>query len=352
MDKEKIADQVKDYYGKTLQNSNDLQTNACCTNVFYPNHIKTALQNIHDDVLTKYYGCGLTIPTNLKDLKVLDLGSGSGRDCYILSQLVGENGSVVGVDMTPEQLTVARNHLEYHREKFNYKKSNVEFIEADIQKLRAAGLKENDFDLIVSNCVVNLVPDKRAVLSEAYSLLKEGGELYFSDVYCNRRLPSELMADNELWGECLSGALYWNDFENLAKEVGFKDPRVVESSPITISNPKLEAKLEGFEFYSVTYRLFKLPQLEPHCEDYGQAIIYRGGITEQEKIFKLDDHHVFHKGKVATVCGNTYYMLYSTRFKNHFEFIGNFETHYGIFEGCGVSSPYEGKSQTEDVGCC
>ncbi|MCB0357664.1 MAG: methyltransferase domain-containing protein [Bdellovibrionales bacterium] len=355
MNQETISKQVKEYYGKTLQTSDDLKTNACCTSVSYPLHIKEALKNVHDEVMSKYYGCGLTIPTKLQNLKVLDLGSGSGRDCYLLSQIVGPKGYVVGIDMTKEQLDVANKHLEFHREKFGYSQSNVEFKEGDIQHLRQLNLKENDFDVIVSNCVVNLVTDKEAVLAEAYSLLKEGGEFYFSDVYCNRRLPKHLMADQELWGECLSGAMYWNDFENTAKKVGFADPRVVESSRITIENAELSKKLEGFEFYSVTYRLFKLPQLEPQCEDYGQAIIYRGGVFEQEQNFVLDNHHVFQKGKVELVCGNTYYMLHNTRYKENFEFIGNFETHYGIFTGCGVTAPFStdtSEQQDASMGCC
>lgn len=346
MDADKIKSQVQGYYGQNLQSNKDLQTNACCTIVNYPEHIKFALTNIHEEVLAKYYGCGLTIPTKLSQLKILDLGSGSGRDCYLLSQLVGEDGSVVGVDMTPEQVAVAHRHLDYHREKFNYKKSNVQFLEGDIQKLIDLDLQDNDFDLIISNCVINLVPNKEAVLKDAYRLLKEGGEFYFSDVYCQRRLPSFFAEDKEIWGECLGGAMYWNDFENLAKKVGFADPRVVESTEIEINNPHLEKKLAGFEFYSVTYRLFKIANLESHCEDYGQAVIYRGGVSEQPEIFTLDNHHLFHKGKVVTVCGNTYRMLNETRYRDHFEFIGNWEVHYGIFEGCGVANPFSATSGT------
>jgi arsenite methyltransferase len=355
MDANQIKDQVKDYYGKTIQSTKDLKTNACCTVTSYPRHIKVAMGKISDEVLKKYYGCGLTIPTQISGLRVLDLGCGAGRDCYLLSQLVGENGQVVGVDMTPEQLEVANNNIEFHREKFKYKKSNVEFMEGDIQALQNTNLESNSFDLIISNCVVNLVPNKEAVLSGVYNLLKQGGEFYFSDVYCNRRIPESLMKDPELWGECLSGAMYWNDFENLSKKIGFADPRVVESAPITINNNKLGNKLDGYEFYSVTYRLFKIDGLEPFCEDYGQAIIYKGGIEEQPQHFILDNHHLFKKGKVEPVCGNTYLMLKNTRYTNHFEFVGNFETHYGIFEGCGITAPFTqetNSSQISSGACC
>ena len=347
---------VRDYYGKELQSSSDLKTNACCTPANMPSEIKAALANIHDEVITRYYGCGLTIPPHVAGLDVLDLGSGSGRDCYLLSQLVGEQGSVVGIDMTDEQLEVANRHLDWHREKFAYARSNVSFVKGNIQDLKGAGFAAGQFDLIVSNCVVNLATNKQAVLSEAFRVLKEGGEFYFSDVYCDRRLPKELASDKEIYGECLGGALYWNDFLNLARECGFADPRIVDSRRLEIENAAIEQKLQGYRFYSVTHRLFKLPNLEPACEDYGQAVIYKGGIAEQPEEFKLDDHHLFVKGKVATVCGNTWMMLAETRYQPFFEFIGDFSTHFGIFPGCGIDIPYE-ESAGENSGssgaaCC
>ena len=97
-------EEIKEYYGKELSKSEDLKTNACCTMEEPAQHIKVALSNIHDEVMMKYYGCGLAIPSKLEGLRILDLGSGSGRDCYILSQLVGHSGEVIGVDMTDEQL--------------------------------------------------------------------------------------------------------------------------------------------------------------------------------------------------------------------------------------------------------
>ena len=126
---------VKDYYGKTLQTSADLKTEACCTPDDMPGYVKRLLSNVHDEVLAKYYGCGLVTPLALEGLRILDLGSGSGRDVYALAQLVGPKGEVVGVDMTPEQIAVARRHVDWHAKKFGFKKSNVRFIDGTIEKL-------------------------------------------------------------------------------------------------------------------------------------------------------------------------------------------------------------------------
>ncbi|WP_062270045.1 methyltransferase domain-containing protein [Endozoicomonas arenosclerae] len=346
---------VQDYYGKTLQSSDDLQTNACCTDASMPRHLKKALSNIHDEVLSHYYGCGLVCPEQLEGARILDLGSGSGRDCYALAQMVGENGYIVGVDMTDEQLAIANRHIEFHREKFGYSKANTEFHKGYIEQLDQLNLEDNSFDMIISNCVINLSPDKEAVLREAWRLLKEGGELYFSDVYSDRRIPAELVDDPVLYGECLSGALYWNDFLNLAKKAGFADPRLVEDKPITINNSGIEAKVGDIQFYSATYRLFKLPELESHCEDYGQAVVYKGTIDHHPNTFHLDGHHPIPKGKVFPVCGNTWKMLHDSRFQKHFEFIGDFSTHYGIFKGCGTDLPFSSTTETpsgSEGSCC
>ncbi len=345
--------EVSKYYGEELQTTNDLQTNACCTLSKPPKHITAALSQISEEVKSKYYGCGLTIPSAVEGLKILDLGSGSGRDCYIASQLVGENGYVVGVDMTDAQIEVANNNIEYHREKFGYKQSNVRFIKGNIENLGELNLEKESFDLIISNCVLNLANDKLKVLKDAYNLLKPGGEMYFSDVYSDRRVPQKLQDNRILWGECLSGALYWNDFLNFAKKAGFTDPRVTEDKPVTVDNPELEELLGDIEFYSVTYRLFKIADLESDCEDYGQAVRYKGGIPEEEFAFELDNHHYFPKGKIESVCGNTYNMLHQTRFQKHFDFYGTWDTHFGIYEGCGGNIPYtitDGESTTSS--CC
>jgi len=344
-----ITKEVQEYYGKELTQSSDLKTNACCTMVAPPLHIMNALRNVHDDVQAKYYGCGLTIPDKIEGLRVLDLGSGSGRDCYIASQLVGQAGEVIGVDMTDEQLEVANKYIDYHGDLFGFK--NVSFLKGNIEKLDELNLEAASFDLIISNCVINLATDKEKVMKDVYNLLKPGGEMYFSDVYSDRRISKELQNDRVLWGECLSGALYWNDFLRISNDVGFDDVRSFEQKPITIENALLEAKVGDIKFFSVTYRLFKIGKLETACEDYGQAVRFLGNIEESPNGFKLDDHHYFPKGKFMPVCGNTYLMLRETRYQDNFEFSGDFTTHYGIYEGCGQDSPFELVTATEE-GCC
>ena len=347
-----INDSVKEYYGKILQGNSDLQTDACCTLTDTPDHLQQLLVNIHPEVTARYYGCGLVRPDLLRGMRILDLGSGSGRDCYLLAQLVGEEGYVLGVDMTEEQLTVANRHLDWHRQRFGFGSSNVEFRQGYIERLDQLGLEDNSFDIIVSNCVINLSPDKAAVLAEAYRLLKPGGELYFSDVYSDRRVPAELVQDPVLYGECLSGALYWNDFLNLAQSAGFRDPRLVEDRPLAVLNHEIQDKIGHISFFSATYRLFKLDGLESHCEDYGQAVIYRGGIEHSENRFLLDKHHLIEKGKIFPVCGNSYRMLHETRFRPYFDFFGNRETHYGIFADCGTRMPFDIGTASTASGCC
>mmetsp|Transcript_133378 Transcript_133378/g.332993 ORF Transcript_133378/g.332993 Transcript_133378/m.332993 type:complete len:365 (-) Transcript_133378:282-1376(-) len=350
---EGTKDAVKEYYSKHLKTSTDLQTNACCTAARPPDHIINAIKSIHKEVVSKYYGCGLCLPEDIGGLSVLDLGCGAGRDVYIAAQLVGGSGRVVGVDMTKEQLDVAIAHKQWHANKFGY--DNVDFKLGYIERLGELGLEPGSFDVIVSNCVINLSPDKESVLKEAYRLLKPGGELYFSDVYADRRVPQHLREDAVLWGECISGALYWNDFHNLAKRCGFLDPRLVKDSEITVNNKKLEEKLGCIRFYSATYRLWKLEDLESHCEDYGQAVIYKGTCPRCPDVFELDGHHSIEKGKVFPVCGNTWKMLHDTRFKRHFDFIGNFDTHYGIYDGCGTLIPFESAKAGRNGaggGCC
>jgi arsenite methyltransferase len=343
----------RDYYGKVLGGSGDLRTDACCTTEAPAPDILAALGNVHPEVKARYYGCGLVVPQAIEGARVLDLGSGSGQDAYLLAQLVGPQGSVTGVDATPEQLAVAQSHRDWHAERFGF--DNVRFLEGDIERLGDLDLEPESFDVIVSNCVINLVADKEAVLRAAHDLLKPGGELYFSDVYADRRVPAPLKSDPVLHGECLSGALYWGDFDAIARRAGFADPRLVTDRPLAINDAEAARKLAGIGFVSATWRLFKLAALEPQCEDYGQAVRYRGTVAGHERVFHLDAHHAIERGRIFPVCGNSWLMLAETRFAEHFDFYGDFSTHYGVFPGCGSATPFgssDAALQKSEASCC
>jgi len=324
--------EVQRYYGEVLSSTEDLKTSACCTIASQPAYLTDALSLIHDEVTSRYYGCGLVLPEALDGASVLDLGCGAGRDVYVLSRLVGEQGRVVGVDMTPEQLAVARRHRDFHAQQFGHEKSNVEFVDGNIERLGETDLAEAQFDIIVSNCVINLATDKQAVLDEAFRLLKPGGELYFADVYADRRVPAHLQADPVLYGECLSGALYWRDFMATAKLAGFADPRLVTDRPLTVEDKALAEKLGDIRFFSVTYRLFKLSGLEATSEDYGQTARYLGNDPWLPDAFSFDKSNLFKTGEPQPVDGNTARMLESSRLATHFEVTGERNEHLGSFE--------------------
>lgn len=318
---------VQDYYGKVLQSAADLKTSACCLIETLPPRVLAALGNVHEDVIERFYGCGSPIPELLAGVTVLDLGCGSGRDCYVLAQLVGSQGRVIGLDMTPEQLAVARSTQAWHAERFGF--ANTEFIEGYIEDLSA--IADASVDVVVSNCVINLSPDKPSVFREIFRVLKPGGELYFSDVFADRRLPAALAQDPVMLGECLGGALYIEDFRRLMVDVGCADVRTVLARPLVINNPELEARAAGIGFSSRTIRAFKLP-LEDRCEDYGQVATYLGTMPESPAAFVLDDHHRFVAHKSMLVCGNTADMLQGSRYASYFQVQGNKNRHFGLFD--------------------
>ena len=144
-----------------------------------------------------------------------------------------------------------------------------------------------------------------------------------------------------LYGECLSGALYWNDFLRLARQSGFADPRLLNSRPLAITDPALIERTGATRFFSATYRLFAIDDLEDACEDHGQAVAYRGTVPGQPHGLDLDAHHHFETARIVPVCGNTWRMLQQTRLEPHFQYFGDFERHYGLFAGCGGSVPFD-----------
>lgn len=198
----KIHEQIKEYYGVILGSSDDLKTNACCCSSAPPRYVRDILPLIDEDILNQFYGCGSPIPMGLEGCTALDLGCGTGRDVFILSKLVGENGHVHGVDMTESQLAVARKYQKKQAEKFGYSKVNTSFHLGYIEDLKSIGIEDESVDVVTSNCVINLSPFKEEVFREVYRILKQGGEMYFSDVFSDRRVPKEVQDDPVMRGEC------------------------------------------------------------------------------------------------------------------------------------------------------
>ena len=343
---------IREYYGKILKNTKDLKSGACC-NIEYSSNpdINKIIGQIDDEILTKFYGCGSPIPADVRGCVVLDLGCGTGRDAFILSSLVGPDGSVIGVDMTDEQLEVGKKYIDTQMKKFRFTHPNVVFKKGFIEDLSEIGIKDNSVDIVVSNCVINLSPDKPTVFSEIFRVLKPGGELYFSDIFTGRRIPEHLKDDPVLHGECLGGAMYVEDFRRLLAKLNCPDYRVVSKQKITLNNPEIEKKIGMVDFYSMTVRAFKLNELEDKCEDYGQTAKYLGTIPGYPYTFNLDDHHIFITGKPMLVCGNTASMLQNTRFAKHFKVEGNQLNHYGLFD-CAPESVKLSRNNGSGGACC
>ena len=341
---------VRDYYGRVLASSADLKTSACCSTDAPAPYLRPLFSKLHPEILDRFYGCGSPIPHALEGRTVLDLGCGTGRDAYLCSALVGAEGRVIGVDMTDGQLEVARRHVDHMTAAFGLPAPNVSFRAGFIEDLAGLDIADASVDVVISNCVVNLSPDKGRVLSEIFRVLKPGGELYFSDVFSDRRVPEHLHEDPVLHGECLAGAMYVEDFRRALRNLGCLDYRVVSKAPIQLHDPEVDAKIGMVNFTSLTVRAFKLPSLEDICEDYGQVATYRGTITGAPHRWVLDDHHVFETGRPMLVCGNTAAMVSETRFAPHFEVVGDRSVHHGVFP-CGPA-PAAGASDCATGACC
>lgn len=315
-----VHDEVRAYYGHELGGSDDLRTNAtCCATEVPPRYVLEVFLQIADQIIERFYGCGSPIPPALEGCTVLDLGCGTGRDVYVLSKLVGESGRVIGVDMTAEQLDVARAYQDEQARRFGYAASNVEFRQGYIEDLAALGIEDESIDVVVSNCVVNLSPFKDLVFSEVFRVLKPGGELYFSDVYANRRISEKLRLDPVLRGECLSGALYLEDFRQMMARHGWNSFAWAVVDDIHIADFAIETRLGFTSFTSRTVRAVKCANLEPTEEDYGQHATYRGGMLEMPRYFDFDVGLRFVKNKPRAISGNTARMLAASRYGRFFD---------------------------------
>ncbi len=224
---------VKEKYGE-IANQSKLQNETsccgvggCCTidyAVFAESYEKEKGYNADADL-----GLGCGIPTQFASIKsgdsVLDLGSGAGNDCFVARAIVGETGKVTGIDFTDAMLEKA------HRNVTKLGFTNVEFIKGDIEELPLA---DNQFDVIVSNCVLNLVPDKTKAFSEIYRVLKPAGHFCVSDVVIKGKLPEKLQKDAEMYAGCVSGAIEINEYLGIIEKQGFKSIEIHKQKEIEI----------------------------------------------------------------------------------------------------------------------
>ena len=348
-----IREQVREYYS-ALKSSGDLKTKVCTCGA-PPRGIREIVAQLPAEICERFYGCGSPIPPLLEGCTVLDLGCGAGRDVFVCSKLVGPQGRVIGVDMNPDQLAVGEKYREEVARTFGYERSNVELKQGYIEDLAALGIEDGSVDVVISNCVINLSPFKEQVFREIWRVLKHGGELYFSDVFADRRIPRELAEDPMLRGECISGAMYIEDFRRMMRRVGWEDFRYPSTRRSPIDNPQIAAKVEGYRFFSRTVRAFKLPdKIEDLCEQYGQRATYQGSIPGMNQYFDLDDHHRFYTDVPLDVCGNSCAMVQDTRYGKAFVIEGDRSVHYGPFPGCG-NIPYSADDEAAgdgEGGCC
>ncbi|RUL88023.1 methyltransferase domain-containing protein [Tautonia sociabilis] len=299
------------------------------------------LDVIPREILERDYGCGDPTPYLRRGDTVLDLGSGGGKACYIAAQLVGPEGSVIGVDCNREMLALARRHREAVAERLGY--ANVSFRCGLIQDLRldlealeeelARGpvrdregwlalrsleerlrrerplVPDGSVDCVISNCVLNLVrkDDRVRLFSEIFRVLRRGGRVAISDIVADEDVPEHLQGDPELWSGCISGAHREDLFLEALEQAGFHGIRTAsrQREPWQV--------VEGIEFRSITVLAYKGKQ--GPCLERKQAVIYRGPFRKVED----DDGHVFIRGERVAVCDKTFHLLQREPYAGLFE---------------------------------
>ncbi|CAF3322330.1 unnamed protein product [Rotaria socialis] len=267
-----------------------------------PSVLDTIVEQIHPDIMARSHQSNFVIfPPKLEGCSVIDLGCGVGRDVFILSKLVEENGRVIGIDSEKDQLDFARQHIRYHANKFGLMKPNVEFIHGEIDRLEKTKIKENSIDVVVSNSVINHRRNKKAIIEGVCKLLKVGGEFFFSDVYVNRPIPEEyqeLLSD-----EYISGALQWEDLILYATEAGFTQPRLVTAKPVTIENEDIQQAIGDAKFVSAIFRCFKLPLNDNHATLFNvpYQLTYETPLLSCEEEFFFDHLTQFKLGELLVV---------------------------------------------------
>jgi len=238
---DEIAQKVSERYARAATTGEQM----CCPTGYNFNDLKTF---IPEEVLKISYGCGT--PAGLDTVKageiVLDIGSGGGIDCFEASRRVGPSGRVIGIDMTDTMLEIARRNAPIVAKNLGHPASNIEFRKGMAD---AMPVDKDSVDLVISNCVINLAPDKRRVFREMFRILKPGGRFTISDIVADQTVPQYLVHDTEKWGDCLSGALTVSDYIGGMVEAGFLAIHQVKTIPWQ--------KIDGIQFLSITLTGYK-----------------------------------------------------------------------------------------------
>ncbi len=273
---------VREFYGRAAV---EPQEELCCPTGNSPEDTS----HIPREVLDRFYGCGSpTIAAEVSEGEIMvDLGAGAGIDCFIAAKKVGSKGKIYGIDMTDEMLKVARenNHLVA----VNLGYDIVEFRKGFLEDIP---VEDGTVDLITSNCVINLSPDKKAVFNEMWRILKDHGRIVISDIVSLEETPPYLKLNRQLWGECISGALTEDEFMAYLEQAGFYGLQ-------TLSRVFWK-EVEGYSFYSVTLRGYKFEK-KKGCVYVGQKAIYHGpykAVTDEEG-------HLFPRNEPVEVCTDT-----------------------------------------------
>ena len=318
--------------------------------------MKPILAQVHDEVLARYYGCGLVLPEALEDLTVLDLGCGAGRDVFVLSKLVGEHGRVIGVDMTEEQLAVARRHEDYHRKAFGYPASNVRFLHGYIERLRNSNWPMPVSTLLYPIACSTLLPTRRRCCGGMAGSQAGWRSVFFRRLYRPTRTRTVDSRPRAVWRMPERRTCTGTISSSFAERTGLPTRGWLTTGELALTMPNWARVREisvftppptGCSSWTILNRLAKT-MVKPWFIGAPYRIIAHA--------FVLDKHHRIEAGKYFPVCGNTWRMLHDTRFATHFDFYGNFERHYGIFPGCGMGLPYDDSTHDSASkragGCC
>lgn len=294
-DIEKSRQVVQEFYGKAAE---EPQAELCCPT----SYDRDDINHIPQEVLDRFYGCGspVTMAGPTAGETVVDLGSGGGIDCFIAAKKVGPSGHVIGVDMTDQMLDVANRNKQPVAHNLGY--DAVEFRRGYLERIP---VESKTVDLITSNCVINLSPDKKAVFAEMWRVLKDHGRIVVSDIVSEETVPAHLRVNRMLWGECISGALTEEEFLTQLEQSGFYGLQMLKKT--------YWKEVEGYKFFSVTVRGYKYEKTSG-CVFRGQRAIYAG----PQKAVMDEEGHLFPRGEPVEVCTDTAAKLMTPPYEGSF----------------------------------